>query len=255
MPRGKLNYFHKQFLAGYQTLVEGNKAKLNIGILYKPDVLEVSKIAFDKNRWKDQLGDDKKPRYYKWSRIPLIVQIKQKDSGREFVIAAVHPKSKKTYSNIPVEREKEALENRKRIVAEGRRLHHILWHFAQNRGAPFDRFIVMGDINDGPWFDKYEATILRSGVESHIGRVYKPDQVLHSFIDLSNERGTQTTPKSWAAPQLDHMLFTHEMSHGTGLPVVVAGSGRIRNDLVNFSHGSGKTRDSDHCPVELVVEA
>ncbi len=254
MPAGKLEFFRDELLpAGYEVMTEGTKNRLNLGMLYKSDRVSVAKVSFAKDRWKDRLGNDARLRYYKWARVPLMVKVRHLSSGRELVVTVVHPKSKKTYSDDPVEQEKEALDNRKRIVAEGRRLRDILWQMAASEGVPFDRFMVMGDVNDGPSFDRYEARILRSGVEAYIGRVYIPDQVLHSFVDLSDERGVPTTPASWGAPQLDHILFTHALQHGSGLPRVVEGSGRVRSDLVNFSAGSGKATDSDHCPVQVTV--
>lgn len=253
MSPGNLLFFRDQFFPNYSVIIEGERQKLNLGIIFKEDVLDVKKVEFDKEQWKDKLGDDPRPVFYKWARVPLIVKAIHKETGSQFIVAVVHPKSKKIYSKNPLEREKEALKNRKRIVAEGRRLHTILWQMAKDEGTPFNKFIVMGDINDGPWFDKYEARILRSGVESYIGRVYEPDKILHSFVDLSDEQGIPTTPKSWGASQLDHILYTHDISHGDGLPLVKPDSGRVRDDLVDFDKGSGKKIDSDHCPIELTI--
>lgn len=251
MPPNELAHYRDEFLPGYETLTEGTGARLNIGMLYWPDSVDVEKVPFSRNKWKDQLYHNRPERIYKWTRVPLIVKVTERGSGKQFIVAVVHPKSKKTYGSNPAA---EALTNRERIVAEGRRIHSILWKKHKSLGAPYDRFIIMGDINDGPWFDTYETKLLRSGVESHIGSVYEPDKVLHSSIDISDEKGTPTTPFG-GGKQLDHILYTHELAHGTGNPKVVAGSGRIRNDLVNFSTGSGKSKDSDHCPVEIEVRA
>jgi len=30
---------------------------------------------------------------------------------------------------------------------------------------------------------------------------------------------------------------------------------RVRNDLVDFENGSGKDKDSDHAPVEIIVQS
>ena len=252
MPADKLRYLLDNYLPGYDFVIQGTGWRLNLALIYKTANLEVKEVNFNRNRWKDQLGDDSQMKFYKWTRIPLIAEVKDKASGRVVLVAVVHPKSKKVYSS-GAEGEAEAYDNRKRIVAEGRRLHSIMWQKARNR-PEYEKFLIMGDINDGPWFDKYEARILRSGVESHIGRVYDPDTVLHSFVDLTDERGISTTPASWGAPQLDHMLYTHSLAHGDAKPRVVTDSGRVRNDLVDFSSGSGKTTDSDHIPVEVRID-
>lgn len=252
MPANKLRVFIRRYLPGYRFVIQGDSYRLNIALLYKPESLHVREVNFNRNRWKDKLGDDGRPVYYRWTRVPLLADIKDKPSGRRMLVAVVHPKSKKTFS-YGEEGEREAYINRKRIVAEGRRLHTVLWEKAV-RTPDYEKFLVMGDINDGPSFDQYEARILRSGLESHIGRVYEPDKVLHSFVDLSDERGISTTPASWGAPQLDHILYSHELAHGESLPRVVEDSGRVRDDLVDFSKGSGKKKDSDHVPVEVRVE-
>lgn len=256
MPRSKLEFFRDTYLdAGYEVLVEGEASRLNLGLIYWAPELEVTKVPFGKAPWRDQIGDDPEPVSYRFARVPLIAHILHRQSGAAFVAVVVHPKSKKTYSSDPEERRAEALRNRKRIVAEGRRLRAILLGLAAALGPPYDRFLVMGDINDGPGFDAVEAAILRSGVETHIGSVLDPDRLLYSFVDLSDEVGVPTTPASWGAPQLDHVLYARALAQGPGLPRVVPGTGRVRSDLVDFTAGSGKETDSDHVPVEVQVEA
>ena len=252
MPPDKLQYILDEYLPTYKYVFQGTSSRLNIGLIYKPDVLDVKEVYFNRNRWKDQLGDDNQMKFYKWTRVPLIAELKEKASARVVLVAVVHPKSKKVYSSGAAG-EAEAYTNRKRIVAEGRRLHSIMWTKAGNK-PEYEKFLIMGDINDGPWFDKYESRILRSGVEAHIGRVYVPDTVLHSFVDISDERGVSTTPASWGAPQLDHILYTHSLAHGQDKPRVVHDSGKVRSDLVDFTQGSGKATDSDHIPVEVTVD-
>ena len=253
MPREMLRYLVKNHLRDYECVVEGDSYRLNIGIVYKPDVVGVRKVAIAGESWKDRLGDDRRRRTYKWTRLPLLVEVEALATEGTFLVAVVHPKSKKTYSS-GAKGEAEAYENRKRIVAEGRRLHALMWEKPRRRPG-HERFVVMGDINDGPRFDEYEARIFRSGLEAHIGSVFGPNEVLHSFVDLSDERGVSTTPPSWGAPQLDHMLYSRALAHGDGGITAVADSGRVRSDLVDFSSDSGKKRDSDHVPVEMVIDA
>ena len=256
MPRSKLEFFRDTYLdAGYELLIQGDASRLNLGLLYWSPELEVTKVPFSHGSWQDQIGDDAQPVSYRFARVPLIAHVRHRSSGRELIVAVVHPKSKKTYSTDPDARRQEALKNRKRIVAEGRRLRAILDGLAATLGPPYDRYVVMGDINDGPGFDATEARILRSGLETHIGSVLDPDRLLYSFVDLSDEVGIPTTPASWGAPQLDHLLYTRSLARGAASPRVADGSGMVRSDLVDFNAGSGKDTDSDHVPVELVLEA
>lgn len=246
MPAYKLKYFRDIFMPGYRYRVEGDGKRLNLGLLYRADKFEANKIPFAEGRWKARIGDDPRPKYYSFSRVPLIVRLRAKASGRSFVVAVVHPKSKKTYTaNV-----QEPYDNRKKIVAQCLRTREILRKVAA-KGPDYERFVVMGDVNDGPGFDKYEAKILKSGIESLAGDVFLPPEIYASFVDLS-KGGTPTT-KFTGAPQLDHLLFGQSAEKPGGLQFKV-GSGRIRSDLGNFGNKAGKKADSDHMPIEAEFE-
>jgi hypothetical protein len=246
MPENKLKTFRDKYSGGHDILVEGNKKEQNIGIIFDSNKVEVSKVNYDKGKWYAQIGDDQKKKKYAFSRKPLIVKVTPKIGNKKaFIIAVVHQKSKKTYTAS----EKEPFNNRKKIIAQGMRLRKILFGMLQKKIA--ERFIIMGDINDGPGFDSYEAGLLKSGVEAHIGTVLEPDTILHSFVDLSDGIGTPT--HTFKSPmQIDHMLYPHNMAHGSGKPKVNKNSGRVRSDLVDITK-DGKKRDSDHAPIELIV--
>jgi hypothetical protein len=190
-----------------------------------------------------RVGNDEKEKKYGFSRKPLIAKVTPRiGKKRPFLLAVVHQKSKKVYSND----EAEPYDNRKKIIAQGRRLRSILFGMLEKGIA--DRFIIMGDINDGPGFDYYEKSLVESGVEAHLGSVLEPETVLHSFVSLA-KGGIPTHPFKPAA-QIDHMLYPHEMDHGLDRPKVKKGSGRVRTDLVSIKK-NGKDRDSDHAPTEL----
>jgi endonuclease/exonuclease/phosphatase family metal-dependent hydrolase len=165
-------------------------------------------------------------------------------SRNPFLIAVVHQKSKKTYSPD----EQEPYNNRKKIIAQGRRLRTILYGMLE-RGIA-DRFFIIGDINDGPGFDEYEKTLVESGVEAHLGTVLDPDHVLRSFVDLS-QGGRPTHPFKPAA-QIDHILYTENAARSSTKVRVRKNSGDVRTDLVSIKK-NGKDRDSDHCPIEVTV--
>lgn len=245
MSPSELGFFVSEFLPAYKFRMEGNASRLNLGLLYKPEKVAVTKLRFDSRRWRAAIGYGGQLRTYGFSRVPLVTEIKHNETGRKFVVATVHAKSKKTYTSDPGE----PYENRKKIIAQCLRTREIMAAVAR-RQTSYRRFMVMGDINDGPGFDRYEATIATSGVEALAGNVFKPDEIYHSFVDLS-EGGIPTTPFS-GAPQLDHVLFSKEMTTQGG-PRIRAGTGKIRSDLVNFDAGSGKEKDSDHTPIEVGV--
>ena len=246
MPKKSLNVFLKAYgIDYYVPLLEGNKKEHNVGLLYWPGSVKAEKLSFSGAKWKDKVGNDKSERKYAFSRKPLIVKVTPKSGSKNpFLIAVVHQKSKKTYSS----NEQEPYDNRKKIIAQGRRLRTILYGMLKRRVA--DRFIIMGDINDGPGFDEYEKSLVESGVEAHLGTLLIPEQNLHSFTDLS-KGGLPTHPFKPAA-QIDHVLYPHNMAHGSTKARVKKHSGRVRNDLVSIKK-NGKDRDSDHCPIEVMV--
>ena len=247
MPESKLKVFRDTYCDFYDIVVEGNSKEQNLGILYYPYTVNVEKLTYNKKKWQARIGDDSNTKQYQFSRKPLIVKVTPKIGDKTpFILAVVHQKSKKTYSSD----QKEPINNRKKIIAQGLRLREIIFKMMDDGIA--DRFMIMGDINDGPGFDKHEALLLKSGVESHIGSVLAPETVLHSFVDLSD--GVGIPSHSFKPPsQIDHMLYTHDMAHGTKKPKVKNNSGKVRTDLVDIKK-DGKKRDSDHAPIELKVD-
>ena len=245
MPSQKLRFFVSEFLPGYAFKMEGDADKLNIGILYNVDTVSVKKLRFSSDSWNAAIGYGGSLQKYKFSRIPLITEVSQNDTGKKFIVAIIHAKSKKTYTADP----EEPYTNRKKIIAQCLRIRELMASIS-SRQPNYRRFIVMGDINDGPGFDKYEAKLATSGVEALAGNVFKPDDIYHSFVDLT-EGGVSTTPFS-GAPQLDHILFSRDMTKSGG-PQIKRDTGKIRSDLVDFQGGSGKEKDSDHIPVEIEV--
>ncbi len=246
MPESSLDVFLSAYgLDYYEPVLEGNKVKHNVGLLYWPGSVKVEKLNFSGAKWKDKIGNDASQRKYGFSRKPLIVKVTPTSGSKNpFLIAVVHQKSKKTYSA----NEQEPYNNRKKIIAQGRQLRKILYGMLKKNVA--DRFIIMGDINDGPGFDEYEKSLVESGVEAHLGTVLDPGTVLHSFTDLS--KGGKATHPFKPAAQIDHILYPHNMSHGSTKVKVKAKSGRVRTDLVSIRK-NGKNRDSDHCPIEVTV--
>lgn len=240
-----LRFFRDEFLPGYEFITEGTESKLNIGLLYKPDRVAVEKLTIPKGSWKANIGLGGRKETYHFSRVPLAAEITDLDTGNSIAHSVVHAKSKKNYSGTIGE----DFENRRKIIAQTLRIRHIMKLIAK-RDPSYERFVVAGDVNDGPGFDEFEAKINISGIESLIGTVLKPEEIYYSFVDLS-DGGIPTTPFH-NAPQLDHILYSQELLKSGG-PKTVKNSGKVRTDLVNFKKGSGKAKDSDHAPVEMKV--
>lgn len=242
-----LRYVRDNFLPDYEIHTEGRSSKLNLGLLYNPSRVEVTPLDYDRSAWNANIGYGGSTESYKFSRTPLVVGVRDLSTDERFAMAVVHMKSKKTYTND----RQEPFRNRKKIVAQSLRTREIM--AAQEAvHSDYKRFFVLGDVNDGPGFDKYEAKIVVSGIESLLGSVFDPKNVYVSFTDLS-DGGIPTTPFS-GAPQLDHILYSQSAERPGGIRIK-EGTGRVRSDLVDFGSGSGKDKDSDHAPVELVIRS
>ncbi|MEO1018579.1 MAG: endonuclease/exonuclease/phosphatase family protein, partial [Pseudomonadota bacterium] len=128
---------------------------------------------------------------YGFTRPPLLLRLRT-SKGRVIRILNLHTKSKfihqgrRLFEN-PVTRDefiKKAVLVRRRISAEAMRMRTYLNAvFAQE---PEASLIVMGDFNDGPDLDIFEAQYLTHNVAGLIaGSPYQPQHMLrHTFVDL-----------------------------------------------------------------------
>ncbi len=251
MSPSSLKFFLKQHDLEYDVLLNDDNTTYNLGLLYRSDKIKASKVNFDATPWRAKVGDENR-RTYRFARKPLMVKITYKSTGSEFVVAVVHTKSKRVDSDLSREEKYvKSIDNRKRIIAAGDRLREIMWKKAQAGNSGFDKFLIMGDFNDHVSFDYYEKIVLRSGIESFIGTVLDPERILYSAINLSDGKGIPTTPFGGGV-QLDHIIYTQSMITARGNAGVVNNSGKVRSDLVPLDN-DGKQRDSDHAPVEVLI--
>ncbi len=165
----------------------------------------------------------------------------------------MHAKSKRPSDDLTgYDLWKKNLNNRQRIIAAGMRIRELLFEKVNSSNSKIDRFIVTGDINDGPTFDAYERKVARSGIEALLGSVLDPEHILYSAVSLANGKGQASSSFQKGKFQLDHIVYTQNMQ-GSRRPKIVKESGKVRSDLVNIKR-DGKKRDSDHAPVEVVVD-
>lgn len=250
MSSSKLKFYLKQHNLDYDFVLNEDDDSYNLGLLYRSDKIKVSKVNFDAGTWRAKVGDENR-RTYKFARKPLMVKVTHKTTGSAFVVSVVHTKSKRVDRDLsPQEKYDKSIDNRKRIIAAGDRLREIMWKKNQTGNSGFDRFLIMGDFNDHVSFDYYEKIVLRSGIESFIGSVLDPEKILYSAIDLSDGRGVPTTPFGEGV-QLDHIIYTQSMLRGQQGKVINQ-SGKVRSDLVLLDD-DGKKRNSDHAPVEVLI--
>ena len=144
--------------------------------------------------WDADIDADMELDEYRFTRPPLIVQVKTR-SNNVFRLISLHTKSKYVHNgkqmwNDPMRR-KEFVENalivRRRISAESVRIREYL-------DACFDNdteasVVVTGDFNDGPGLDYFERRYLTHNVASIIaGSPFRPNYMLrHAFADLQSK--------------------------------------------------------------------
>ncbi len=202
-----LERFAAQFGLRARRAVMGfaSETEQEIAFLYDPDRLtphhdpQASEATprFDASYTYDR---DTAPQIIRFSKPPLELTVA--GSGKTLRLIGVHAKSKAPHGA----RNKAAAA---RISTENRRkqLAQCLWLRARVDAhlATGNSLIVLGDFNDGPGIDDFEALFGRSGVEIVLGtdlpapqRLYDP----HATMALASRVGlTPTTARFWIDPQ------------------------------------------------------
>ena len=148
-----------------------NETQQEIALLYDPDVLSVrhdpqetpEAPRFD-GTFQLDVDTDAAPERIEWSKPPL--ELVAEGAGRRLRLIGVHAKSKAPHgARSPAQATRLSIENRRKQLAQciwlRRRVKDVL-----EAGEPL---VVLGDFNDGPGLDEYEALFGRSGVEIVLG--------------------------------------------------------------------------------------
>lgn len=201
-----------------------NETRQEIALLYDPDVLTVRHDPcedpraprFDQELAID-LDTDDAPEAVKWSKPPLELAVDTKD-GRRFRMIGVHAKSKAPHgAETPDEIMAASLANRRKQLAQ------CVWlrRRVETHLAAGESLIVLGDFNDGPGLDEYEALFGRSGVEIVLGEADAPQ-----LFDPNAKRAltqrigvSPTTARFYFAPEhrfmqalLDYIMVSPDLA-------------------------------------------
>jgi len=189
---------------------------------------------------------------YKFYRPPLEVELEEIQTGKKFYIILAHAKSKGIFSTVDmVHWEKENERNRRKLYAECRWIRNRVekW-LKQNRNV-----IVMGDINDGPGMDYYEAKFGRSAIEIIMGDIFEPDKILRNYCgkpkwgdygwEPSTTRFKDRFTESNVNAIIDHIMMSKDInyidgSHKIWNPYILNEANNIKQSLLDAS---------DHFPV------
>lgn len=251
----------KRGLLGFAFLLRRN-LKVKINKRSKQQSLNDFKLdKFDADR-------DSIKEYYSWrNRVPLEVTVSGGGLKDKATFILVHAKSKGVF--IPgdlfaYEKLSQANRMKQRAQADAirRRLDRLI---NDNRRG---RCVVMGDMNDGPEFDKYAAMLGRGFLEPMMGNIWQPNKVMHNphyclnkkvrwtidFMDrilnpLAESRyGQPKEMRSW----IDHILLSPELRNS-----VVKGSVGILHRRPSVKGLPGKfagMKPTDHHPPYLTLD-
>lgn len=201
---------------------------------------------------------------YSFTREPLAVELTV--SGRRMHLVNLHSKSKYIHGGRRLwENEAtrpqfiaQTVRNRRRISAELMRLRQ--WLDAALEADPEARIAVVGDMNDGPGVDFFEARYLINNVVAIIaGNPFNPRRMLrHAFIDRQLKEQNFTARFDDFIDDipdrpllLDHILLSPSLYWG-GLRM-----SRIEHEAYAAALGPGAGRDdrpSDHRPQSVTLE-
>ena len=208
-----LENFARHFGLRTRKAVHGfsSETEQEIALLYDPDRLTArhdpqgqpgtgdGSTRFDGN-FRYDLNNDGVFDTIRFSKPPLELAL-ETPGGRQLRMIGVHAKSKAPHGVKKADEfNRISIENRRKQLAE------CLWIRARAEAhlAAGEPLIVLGDFNDGPGLDEYEALFGHSGVEIVMG-LEAPEglrlQELHAAMALRQRVGiTPTTARFWLAP-------------------------------------------------------
>jgi endonuclease/exonuclease/phosphatase family metal-dependent hydrolase len=158
-----------------------------IAILYNASKMKVthepggqkgsrSNPPFDGEYYYDT-DDDRIMEVYKHYRPPFEARV-ELTGGGEFYVMGVHAKSKGIFGSVDlVHLERESRRNRLKLFGECSWIRRRIEDWLDDQ----KKFVVMGDINDGPGMDSHEMKYGRSAVELLMGDVFDPTRVLRNY--------------------------------------------------------------------------
>jgi len=195
---------------------------------------------------------------YKHYRPPLEARVKVVPTGAEFYVIIAHAKSKGIFDSMDMMHwQRESTRSRLKLYAECRWIRRRVDEWL-DKGR---HVTVMGDFNDGPGMDYYEARYGRSAVEIVMGDIFEPDKILRNYCGMPEWTARGWKPASARFKErmtgdnvnvlIDHILAS------AGLPVAGAAAHKIWNPYEDDDARAfkGDLLDaSDHFPITLDLD-
>ncbi|ODS41350.1 MAG: hypothetical protein A7315_06545 [Candidatus Altiarchaeales archaeon WOR_SM1_79] len=230
----RTDVFVNQFLGGGYSIHQGDKrGALGMAFLVRNSIdMEVNMRSKEQSQKDFKLdkydaNNDGITEIYKWwNRVPLEAAFSGGGLKAETTFILIHAKSKGAF--IPGDLfayEKISHANRMKQRAQADAIRRRLDQLIDDEGK--GRVIVMGDMNDGPEFDKYAAMLGGGFLEPVMGSIWHPNKIMYNphypldkkdrwtidFLDrVVNPLGTSrygmpSEMRSW----IDHILVSPEL--------------------------------------------
>jgi hypothetical protein len=184
-----------------------NDTQQEIALMYDPSKMDVSHAPMKPTKrapaFSDKFvlgngNDAQKP--VTFSKPPLELVLNPRGPGPNLRLIGVHAKSKAPHgAKTPEEATKISLKNRRKQLTQ------CLWirrrveqHLRKN-----DHVMVLGDFNDGPGLDKFEAEFGHSGIEIVLGNTQKPEKRLY------DPHAAQTMSRPFAVQPTTSRFYDH----------------------------------------------
>lgn len=252
-----------------------NDTNQELAILYDPKVAKIEhkprgKVSngkspevaprFDSNFHYD-VDVDGQPDIHSFSKPPIEALVTDKSSGRSFNMIGVHTKSKAPHgASDTADALSLSIANRRKQLAQ------CIWireHVEKYLDAK-EPLVVLGDFNDGPGIDGYEALFGRSSVEIVMGHKQPSERVLtdpHANIILDPHQ-------SWAITTARFYNKPYKRYMNAMLDYVMVSEDIVKNNAPRWRiwhpfddpecYKDAKMRDalilaSDHFPVSMDI--
>jgi len=211
-----------------------NSTHQELAVIYDPFVVSVSHDPegefsdgstpttaprFDSN-FRYDVDVDGKAEVFEFSKPPIELAVEHLATGQHIRMIGVHTKSKSTHgANGPKEELTMMVENRRKQLAQ------CIWirQRAEAHLAAGDPLVILGDFNDGPGVNGYEALFARSGVEIVLGTGESAMAEPHAAImldprqawSLSTARFYISKYKRYLNALLDYVMLSPDLADKT----------------------------------------
>ncbi len=195
---------------------------------------------------------------YKHFRAPLELTIKDLSNKELSKVIIAHTKSKGIFSAVDYAKFEQISErDRMRLFAECMSIRMKCDDYLK-KGS---QVIVMGDINDGIGMDFYEGRFSKSAVETLLGDIWYPDNILLSVLakpkwksygwSPSSSRFTDRITEDTVNVLIDHILVSAKLTATNGK---VFNPYERKNDNEVQDISSELKKASDHFPIVAEVD-